>query len=99
MAKKTTCPISREDFQRKARSINVTIAGNSQQAEVKQFATGSFGWYLNGRTSIEIDGQPVPVLINASLIIIGSKDLPAAEKPDTPDTSAAADEASEAPPV
>jgi hypothetical protein len=26
---------------------------------------------------LEIDGQHVPVLINASLVIVGSKDLPA----------------------
>ncbi len=45
-------------------------------AEVKEFSTGSLGWYLNGRTTLEIDGQHVPVLINASLVIIGSKELP-----------------------
>jgi hypothetical protein len=76
MAKKTTCPISREDFQRKAKTIQVTIGGSSQEAMVKQFATGSFGWYLNGRTTIDVDGTAVPVLINASFIVIGSKDLP-----------------------
>ncbi len=77
MAKKTTCPISRADFRAKAKPITVTINGNSQMAEVKEFSTGSLGWYLNGRTTLEIDGQPVPVLINASLVIVGSKELPA----------------------
>ncbi len=77
MGKKTTCPISRTDFRAKAKPINVTIGGMSQMAEVKEFSTGSLGWYLNGRTTLEIDGQHVPVLINASLVIVGSKDLPA----------------------
>jgi hypothetical protein len=77
MAKKTTCPISRADFRAKAKPITVTIGNAPQIAEVKEFSTGSLGWYVNGRTTIEIDGQPVPVLINASLVIIGSKDLPA----------------------
>jgi hypothetical protein len=77
MAKKTTCPISRIDFRAKAKPIPVTISGNQQMAEVKEFSTGSLGWYLNGRTTIEIDGQHVPVLINASLVIVGSKELPA----------------------
>jgi hypothetical protein len=77
MAKKTTCPISRVDFRAKAKPIPVTIGVMSQMAEVKEFSTGSLGWYLNGRTTIEIDGQHVPVLINASLVIVGSKELPA----------------------
>src|SRR6516225_8377959 len=76
MAKKTTCPIGRADFRAKAKPITVTIGNAPQMAEVKEFSTGSLGWYLNGRTTLEIDGQPVPVLINASLVIIGSKELP-----------------------
>jgi hypothetical protein len=91
MAKKTTCPISREDFQKKAKGITVTIAGTNHPAEVKHFATGSFGWYLNGRTTIEIDGQPVPVLINASFIVIGSKELPAAAQSPTAASEAPAE--------
>jgi hypothetical protein len=77
MAKKTTCPISRAEFRAKAKPINVTIGTMTQMAEVKEFSTGSLGWYLNGRTTLEIDGQHVPVLINASLVIVGSKELPA----------------------
>lgn len=76
MAKKTTCPISRADFRTKAKPITVTIGGIPQIAEVKEFSTGSLGWYVNGRTTIEIDGLPVSVLINASLVIVGSKELP-----------------------
>jgi hypothetical protein len=77
MAKKTTCPISRAEFRAKAKPIPVNISGSSQLAEVKEFSTGSLGWYLNGRTTLEIEGQHVPVLINASLVIVGSKELPA----------------------
>ncbi len=77
MAKKTTCPITRAQFRAKAKPITVVIEGKEQQAPVKEFSTGSLGWYLNSRTTIEIDGQHVPVLINASLVIVGSKELPA----------------------
>ena len=76
MAKKTVCPISRTDFRAKAKPISVTIGSIAQMAEVKEFSTGSLGWYLNGRITLEIDGQHVPVLINASLVIVGSKELP-----------------------
>jgi len=82
MAKKTTCPISRADFQAKAKAIPVTVSGVTHLAEVKEFSTGSFGWYLNGKTTIEIDGVPVAVQINASFIVVGSKEAPgAAAKP------------------
>ncbi|HEY7327177.1 MAG TPA: hypothetical protein VH592_06045 [Gemmataceae bacterium] len=76
MAKKTVCPITRADFRAKAKPVSVTIGSMAQMAEVKEFSTGSLGWYLNGRTTLEIDGQHVPVLINASLVIVGSKELP-----------------------
>ena len=83
MAKKTTCPISRADFRAKAKPVTVTIGNVPQMAEVKEFSTGSLGWYVNGRISLEIDGQHVPVLINASLVIVGSKELPADKLPDS----------------
>jgi hypothetical protein len=46
------------------------------QAEVKEFSTGSLGWYLNGKTTIEVNGKPVTVQIGMNLTIIGSKELP-----------------------
>jgi hypothetical protein len=76
MAKKTTCPISRGDFQAKARAITINIGGVPHLAEVKEFSTGSFGWYLNAKTVLEIDGVAVPVQINSSLIVVGSKEAP-----------------------
>jgi len=76
MAKKTTCPIGRSDFHAKAKALTITIGGNTHLAEVKEFSTGSFGWYLNAKTTIEIDGVVVPVQINSSLIVVGSKEAP-----------------------
>lgn len=77
MAKKTTCPISRADFRSKAKPINVTIGGQSLLAEVKEFSTGSLGWYLNGKMNVEINGTAVAVQIGMNMTIVGSKDLPA----------------------
>lgn len=76
MAKKTTCPISRADFRGKAKPVTVTIGEQKLVAEVKEFSTGSLGWYLNGKTTIEIDGVPVSVQIGLNLTIVGSKELP-----------------------
>jgi hypothetical protein len=44
-------------------------------ADAKEFSTGSLGWYLNGKTAIEIDGVPVSVQIGLNLTIVGSKEL------------------------
>lgn len=76
MAKKTTCPISRAEFHAKAKPVSVTINNVPLLAEVKEFSTGSLGWYLNGKTTIEIDGKAVPVQIGLNLTIVGSKELP-----------------------
>lgn len=77
MAKKTTCPITRGDFRGHAKPVKVTIAGHDFTAAVKEFSTGSLGWYLNGKAEIEVNGVPVQVQIGMNLTIVGSKDLPA----------------------
>jgi hypothetical protein len=76
MAKKTSCPISREQFRTSAKPVTVTINGVPLAADPKEFSTGSLGWYLNGKTMIEIDGVPVSVQIGMNLTIVGSKELP-----------------------
>jgi hypothetical protein len=81
MAKKTSCPITRADFRTKAKPVTVTIGSVPLIAEVKEFSTGSLGWYLNGKTTLDIEGTLVAVQINTSLIVVGSKELPGAEKP------------------
>jgi len=45
-------------------------------AEVKEFSTGSLGWNINAKTTIDVDGTSVPVQIGLNLTIIGSKELP-----------------------
>jgi hypothetical protein len=76
MAKKTTCPITRSEFREKAKPVTVNIGGVPLQAEVKEFSTGSLGWYLNGKTMIDVGGTPVSVQIGMNLTIVGSKELP-----------------------
>lgn len=76
MAKKTTCPISRSDFRDSAKPVSVSINGVPLQAEVKEFSTGSLGWYLNGKMTVEVGGTPVSVQIGMNMTIVGSKELP-----------------------
>lgn len=76
MANKTVCPVTRAEFRSGAKPVSVKIGEVPMLAQVKEFSTGSLGWYLNGKTMIEIDGKAVNVQIGLNLTIVGSKELP-----------------------
>jgi hypothetical protein len=71
---KSGCPLSLSQFQAKAEPLRITINGQDMLAEVKAFSTGSFGWYLNGKTTVMVDGKAVSVQIGLNLTIVGSKE-------------------------
>jgi hypothetical protein len=71
---KTTCSIARAEFLEKAQQVKVEIGGQTLFAEPKEFSTGSFGWYLSGKATIQVDGKPVAVQVGANLAVIGSKE-------------------------
>jgi hypothetical protein len=71
---KSPCPVSQTQFLEKAEPLKVTINGSDMLAEVKAFSTGSFGWYLNGKTTVMIDGKAVSVQIGMNLTVVGSKE-------------------------
>ena len=76
MAKKTQCPISRDQFRDNAIPVVVKIGDEELEAEVKEFSTGSLGWYLNTKTKIPVGDTKVSVQIGMNLTIVGSKELP-----------------------
>lgn len=78
---KTSCPITRDEFKQNAKAVKVVINEVPLMAEVKEFSTGSLGWYLNGKTTIEVNGKPVSVQIGMNLTIVGSKELPGGPAP------------------
>ena len=73
---KSTCAVTRQQFLEHAKALTVTINNVPMLAEAREFATGSLGWYLNGKTVVEIDGKPVSVQIGLNLTVVGSKELP-----------------------
>ena len=73
---KSQCPLSQAQFVEKAEPLRITINGQEMLAEVKAFSTGSFGWYLNGKTTILVGGKAVSVQIGMNLTIVGSKEAP-----------------------
>ncbi len=80
MAKKTSCPITREQFKH-AKPVTVVINDQRIDAEPKEFSTGSLGWYLNAKVTLEVEGVRVPVQVGMNLTIVGSKELPKDEAP------------------
>ena len=75
---KTVCPISREDFLAKAQPVKVDLQGFPMTAEPREFSTGSFGWYVNGKATIQVDGKPITVQVGMNLTVVGSKEAPRA---------------------
>lgn len=83
MAKKTAetpatdkpkCPITRRQFRADAKPLVVTVAGSQLTAAVKEFATGSLGWYAGDKVTVVIDGVPVRVQVGINLTVVNSKD-------------------------
>ena len=71
---KTLCPLSKTEFMEKAQSLKLDIGGTPLSAEPREFSTGSFGWYLNGKVTVVVDGKPVQVQVGCSLAVVGSKE-------------------------
>jgi hypothetical protein len=79
MANKTTCPISRADFLANAQPLKIDLNGFPMTAEPREFSTGSFGWYVNGKATQVVDGKTLSVQVGMNLIVVGSKELKTAE--------------------
>jgi len=73
---KTSCPVTRPEFREQAKAIDVTINGVPMVAEVKEFSTGSLGWFLNGKSAMKLGDKTVTVQIGLNMTIVGSKELP-----------------------
>ena len=75
---KTTCPITRAQF-RDAKPVEITINGSPMLADPREFSTGSLGWYLNGKTVVDVNGTKVTVQVGINLTVVGSTELPKEE--------------------
>ena len=71
---KSACPLSRTAFVEKAEPLKVVINGQEMVADVKEFSTGSFGWNINAKIVVQVDGKPLSVQVGMNMTIVGSKD-------------------------
>ncbi|MEZ0228278.1 MAG: hypothetical protein ACAI25_06610 [Planctomycetota bacterium] len=81
MPPKTVCPISREAFLEKAQPLKIDLNGFPMQADPREFSTGSFGWYVNGKASIMVDGKSIQCQVGMNITVVGSKELPRPNPP------------------
>lgn len=72
--RKTECPVSRSEFLANAQAVEVTINGQSVQALVKEFQTGSFGWHFGDKLMLQVGDVKVKVQVGLTLTVIGSKE-------------------------
>ena len=71
---KSPCPISRTQFIEKAEPVKLSINGQELVADKREFSTGSFGWYYNGKINITVDGKLLSVQVGLNLTVVGSKE-------------------------
>ncbi len=71
---KSPCPISKTQVLEQAESVKLTIGNAELVADKREFSTGSFGWYYNGKTTVTVDGKPLSVQVGLNLTVVGSKE-------------------------
>ncbi len=71
---KSPCPITKTQFLEKAEPVKIIIGSTELIADKREFSTGSFGWYYNGKTTVMVDGKALSVQIGMNLTVVGSKE-------------------------
>jgi hypothetical protein len=71
---KSASPLSKTQFIEKAEPVKLVINGVELVADKREFSTGSFGWYYNGKVTIMVDGKPLSVQAGINLTVVGSKE-------------------------
>ena len=71
---KSPCPISKTQFLETAEPVKIMIGNSEIVADKREFSTGSFGWYYNGKTTVTVDGKSLSVQVGLNLTVVGSKD-------------------------
>ena len=71
---KSPCPVSRTQFLEKAEAVKLVVNGQEILADKREFSTGSFGWYYNGKITISVDGKPLSIQVGLNLTVVGSKE-------------------------
>lgn len=69
-----SCPITKKQFKDNAEGIPIKIAGQDYMLQVKEFSSGTFGWFVNGSFKVIIDGTEVRVPFQVQAYVPHSKE-------------------------
>lgn len=69
------CPVTEEEFLEHAQpaAVNVPALSVSAILNPKKFASGSLGFFANGKTVVTINGKPCPATFQTQVILNKSK--------------------------
>jgi hypothetical protein len=67
--------IDRRVFTAKAEPLAVKVGGDAALvATVKEFQSGSVGWYAGGKIVVMVDGKPLSCQVGINITVVGSKE-------------------------
>lgn len=76
--RRTECPITAQEFIDHAPELDITVNGEPVRIrgtlEPRVYASGSFGWFVNGTIEIAINGKMVKFTFQPNIVAVGSKD-------------------------
>ena len=88
---KSQCPVSRAEFRAHAKPYVLTCPdGTTVELDVKEFSTGSLGFYYNGKLDVYVNGHKCKCQAGLQVTLVNSKELPAARPDDVIPPAAAA---------
>ncbi len=79
--KKWFPPVPKEFFLSRAKAVPATLGSDRTFVQPREFASGSYGWYYQGKHFVEVGGEVLAVQVGITVTVIGSKP----EKPGAPD--------------
>ncbi len=71
--KTTSCPVTMDEFMKTKKMIKVETEDQMFLCVPRDFASGSFGYNVNGKLTIMIGDIPVPFQFTGNITAIGSK--------------------------
>jgi hypothetical protein len=75
-AKKTVCPVTRDEFHQNAKPIVIEIDGQRTVLLPEDFSTGSVGYKSSHKVTIKVGEKMVPFQCGINITAVGSKELP-----------------------
>lgn len=65
--------ITKEEFEQHAKSLDLGATFTNRFADAKTFKKGSYGFFLNDKITVMVNGKPVKCQANILLTVVNSK--------------------------